>query len=66
MDHFGKSISHEKFGVWVKLKKRHAKNDSTRTMELFCAKNRSKNTKYSRNETILKMDYSGKSISHEK
>ena len=38
----------------------------TRTLEFFCAKNRSKNTKYSTNETILKMGHLAKSIVHAK
>ena len=36
--------------------------DSASTLELFCAKNRLKNTKYSRNETILKFSHPAKAI----
>ena len=39
-----KAITFAKWSVWVKNLKcqKHAKNDSTRTLELFCAKNPSK------------------------
>ena len=48
--HFAKTITHAKaiafvtWSVWVKTSKcqKHAKNHSTRTLELFSAKNRSK------------------------
>ena len=39
------------------------KNDFTSTLELFCAKKTTgKNTKYSRNETILKIGHLAKAI----
>ena len=39
-----KAIAHARCSVWVKNYKcqKHAKNHSTRTLQLFCAKNRSK------------------------
>ena len=42
--HLEKAIAFAKWSVWVKNSKyqRHAKNHSTRSFELFCAKNRSK------------------------
>ena len=42
--HLAKAIAHTKWSVSVKSEKcqKHAKNHSTRTLELFCAKNRSK------------------------
>ena len=43
-----------------------APNDSTRPLELFCAKNARKNTKYSRNETILKIGHIAKAIAFAK
>ena len=50
MGHLAKAIAHAKaiafakWSVWVKNSKfqKHAKNDSTRILELFCSKNRSK------------------------
>ena len=38
----------------IKIGQKRVQKDSASTLELFCAKNRLKNTKYSRNETILK------------
>ena len=42
--HLAKAIDFAKWSVWVKKSKdqKHAKTDSTSTLELFCAKNRSK------------------------
>ena len=44
IDHFGKSLAHAKWAVWVKnfFLQKYAKNESTRTIKLFCAKNRRK------------------------
>ena len=42
-------------GSKIKNSKKHVKIHSTNHLQLFCAKNRSKNTKYSRNESILKI-----------
>ena len=43
MGHLAKAIDSAKWTVWVKNKNghKHAKNDSTSTLELFCVKNRS-------------------------
>ena len=37
IDHFGKSIAHGKWAVWVKnfFLQKYAENESTRTIELF-------------------------------
>ena len=53
------SITHAKSSLWLKSKnfKKHVKIHSTNHLELFSAKNRSKNTKYSRNERILKIGH---------
>ena len=42
IDHFGKSIAHAKWAVWVKnfFLQKYAENESTRTIKLLCAKNR--------------------------
>ena len=50
----------------IKYSKYMRNTNSTRTLELICAKNRSKNTKYSRNETILKISHLAKAIAHAK
>jgi len=42
------------------------KNHSTRTVQLFFATTARKNTKYSRNETILKIGLLAKAIAHGK
>ena len=44
--HFPKAIAFAKWSLWVKNQKcqKGAKNDCTSTLELLCAKNRSKNT----------------------
>ena len=44
----------------------NAKNDSLRTLQLFSTKNRSKKTKYSKNDTILKNGHLAKAIAHTK
>ena len=54
------------FGSKIKIPKKHVKIYSTNHLQLFCAKNRSKNTKYSRNETILKIGHHAKAIAHAK
>ena len=66
--HYAKAIAHEKSSLWVKKYncKKHVKIHSTNHLELFCAKNARKNTKYSRNETILKIGHHAKAIAHEK
>ena len=42
IDHFGKSIAHAKWGIWVKkfFLQKYAENESTRTIKLLCGKNR--------------------------
>ena len=62
--HHAKAIDFAKWWVLVKNSNRQkrAKNDSTITLELFFAKNRWKKTKYSRNETILKIGHLLKAI----
>ena len=42
IDHFGKSIAHAKWALWVKnfFFQKYAENESTRTIKWFCAKNR--------------------------
>ena len=68
ISHFAKAIAHAKWSVWVKNEKcqKHAKSHSTRTIELFCAKTARQNTKYSRNERILKIGHFAKAIAHSK
>ena len=70
-----KAIAFAKESVLVKNEKcqKHAKNDSTRILELFCektarknTKTARKNTKYSRNETILKIVHLAKAMAHVK
>ena len=62
--HLAKPIDFAKWSVWLKnlQGQKRAKNDSTSTLELFSAKNRLKNTKYSRNETIFKFSHLAKAI----
>ena len=45
--HFGKSIAHAKWPSYCQVffSQKHAENDSTECIELFCAKNRVQNTK---------------------
>ena len=54
------------FGSKSKIPKKHVKIHSTNHLELFCAKNAQKNTKYSRNESIFKMGHHAKAIAHAK
>ena len=64
--HDAKAIAHAKSSLWLKHlnTEKHLKIHSTNHLQLFCAKNRSKNTKYSRNESILKIPHHAKSIAH--
>ena len=66
--HFQKAIAFAKWSVWVKNLKcqKHAKNHSTRTLQLFSAKHRSKKHQISRNETSFKMGHFAKTIAHAK
>ena len=64
-----KAIAFAKWSVWVKTLKcqKHSKNHFTRTLDVSCAKNRSKKkTKCSKNETILKIGHLAKAIAHGK
>ena len=42
IEHFAKCVAQAKWGVWVKkfFLQKYAENESTRTIKLFCAKNR--------------------------
>ena len=66
--HFARAMAQAKLSVWVKTynSKKHAGIDSTTIFKYFCAENRSKNTKYLRNETILKIGHFAKAIAHGK
>ena len=68
MGHHAKAIAHAKSSLWVKNSnsKKHDKIHSTNHLQLFCAKNRSKNTKYLRNESFLKIGHHAKAIAHAK
>ena len=65
--HHPKAITYAKSSLWLKNlnSKKHVKIHSTNHLQLFCAKNRSK-TKYSRNESILKIRHHAKAIAHAK
>ena len=54
------------FGSKIKIPKKHVNIHSTNHLQLFFAKNRSKKTKYSGNETILKVGHHAKAIAHPK
>ena len=63
--HLAKVIDFAKWSVWLKNSNRQkrAKKDSTSTLEFFCGQRIArKNTKYSRNETILKIGHLAKAI----
>ena len=70
--HLAKAIAHAKaidfakWSVWVKNLKyqKNAKKNSTTTAQLFCAENGSKNTKYLKNNNILKIAHLAKPIAH--
>ena len=50
----------------LKMSKKMRKSIYISTLELFCAKTAGKNTKYSRNETILKIGHLANAIAHAK
>ena len=54
IDHFAKSLAHAKMGSlgWNFFFQKRARNDSTRTVELFCAKNR-----WKKHRTFEKWDH---------
>ena len=62
--HLAKAIDFARWPAWLKNSngQKRAKNDSTSTLELFCAKTAWKKTKYSRNEIILKIRNLAKAI----
>ena len=64
--HHAKSMQNPHFGSKTKIPKKHVKIHSTNHLEVFCEKNRSKNTKYSRNKTILKIGHHAKAKAHAK
>ena len=68
IDHFRKSISHAKWPVWVQFffAQKHAENDSKKQQSCSVQKPAGKNTQYSRNETILKINHFGQAIAHAK
>ena len=61
---FAWAIASAKYSIWAKNLNslKYVKIDSASLLEIFCAKNHSKNTEYSRNETILKIRNLAKSI----
>ena len=70
ISHNAKAIGHLKSWLWVKNKnsKKHIKIRYTTYLQLFCEKKKAlqKNTKYSRNESILKIGHHAKAIAHAK
>ena len=68
LSHHAKAIAFAKSLLWVKNlnSKKHVKINSTNHFELFCAKTARKNTKYSRNETILKIGQHAKALAFAK
>ena len=74
MGHLAKAIAHAKaiafarWSVWAKNKKcqKHAKTILREQQSCSVEKTARKNTKYSRNDTILKMGHVEKAIAHGK
>ena len=68
--HHAKAVAHAKSSLGVKKKnsKKLLKIHSTNHLQLLCEKKKTaqKNTKYSRNETILKIGHHAKAIAHAK
>ena len=66
--HHAKAIAHAKSSLCLKNynSKKHVRIHSTNHLQLFCAKNRSKKHRYSRNESILKIGHHAKAIAHAK
>ena len=62
--HLAKAIDFAKWSVWVKNwnGQKHAKNDSTSTLQFSVHKTPWENTNYSKNETILKIGHLTKAI----
>ena len=61
-------IAHAKSSLWGKNKnsKKHAKIYSLNHLQLLCANSAPQNSKYSKNETILKIGHHAKAIAHAK
>ena len=57
IDHFGKSIAHANWAVWVKIffSKNTPKMNQQEQLSCFVEKTAGKNSQNSRNETILKI-----------
>ena len=68
ISHHAKAIAHAKSSLWVKNYncKKHVKIHSTNHLQLLSAKTAFKNTKYSKNEIILKIGHHAKAIAHAK
>ena len=66
--HYPKAIAHAKSSLWVKNEEstKRVKIHSTDHLALFRAKKSANNSKYSRNETILKIGHHAKAIAHAK
>ena len=66
--HFGKSIAHAKCAVWVKsfFSKNMSKMNLQEQLSCSVQKTAGKNSQYSRNRNILKIDHFDKSIAHAK
>ena len=66
--HHAKAIAHAKCSLWVKNSnsKKHFKSILEIISSCSVKKNAPKNTKYSRNETILKIGHHAKAIAHAK
>ena len=64
LGHHAKAIAHEKSWLWVKNQNWEKMSKSILQIIWSCymQKTASKNTKYSRNETILKIGYHAKAI----
>ena len=68
IDHFGKSIAMQngQFGSEIFFPKIMRKMNLQEELSCFVQKTPPKNSQYSRNETILKIDHFGKTIAHGK
>ena len=66
--HFGKSIAHAKCAVWVKnfFSKNTSKINLQEQLSCSVQKTAGKNSQYSRNRSILKIDHFDKYIGHAK
>ena len=66
IDHFGKSIAHANWAVWVKnsFLQKFPKMNIQEQLSCSVQKTAGKNSQNPKNETILKIDHFGKSIAH--